>query len=106
MRSMTSTQQSLYIDTLYKIAREMIVELNCGVTAMCLSEDREEEIHVFYNTISKPVLNRSYSSTLMVPCDNPIYTSEKFIDAMMQLETAYQRFEANETIFNHIQDSE
>jgi len=82
------------IKDLYQTVRTMINDLN-NVT---ISEEREEEIHKFYvrysNMDSKYLLENC-----CVQCpifdDPPLYV---FYDSMLQLETAYQRFESIGTI--------
>lgn len=71
----------------------MIKELN-NVT---ISEEREEEIHEFYVRYSN--MDSKYLLENCVQCpdfdDPPLYV---FYDSMLQLETAYQRFESIGTI--------
>ena len=69
-----TTQTTL--ERLLKTAREMTKDLNNVV----MSEDRQEEIHDFYV---------QYSSSNLSP---------SFDDAIVQLESAYQRFEVIGTI--------
>lgn len=69
-----TTQTTL--ESLLKTAREMTKDLNNIV----MTEDRQEEIHDFYV---------QYSSISLSP---------SFDDAIVKLETAYQRFESIGTI--------
>lgn len=81
------------IKDLYETVRTMINDLN-NVT---ISEEREEEIHDFYVRYSN--MDSKYLLENCVQCpifdDPPLYV---FYDSMLQLETAYQRFESIGTI--------
>jgi len=83
------------IKDLYQTVRTMIKELNNSNVS--ITEDREEEIHDFYNRYSN--MSSKYLLENCVQCpvfdDPPLYV---FYDSMLQLETAYQRFEAIGTI--------
>lgn len=81
--------------SLYQTVRTMIKELYDDNVA--LSEEREEEIHAFYVRYSN--MDSKYLLENCVQCpvfdDPPLYV---FYDSMLQLETAYQRFESIGTI--------
>ena len=78
---------------LYQTVRTMIRDLN----NVKMSEDRLEEIHDFYVRYSN--IDSKYLIANCVQCpvfdDPPFYV---FFDSMVQLESAYQRFETIGTI--------
>ncbi len=84
------------IKDLYQTVRTMINDLN-NVT---ISEEREEEIHEFYVRYSSmQKMDSKYLLENCVQCpvfdDPPLYV---YYDSILELETAYQRFQSIGTI--------
>ena len=78
---------------LYQTVRTMISDLNNVI----MSEDRLEEIHDFYVRYSN--IDSKYLIANCVQC--PVFDDPSlyvFFDSMVQLESAYQRFETIGTI--------